>query len=54
MNAQQYAASGVLYTYQPAASVSYVSPSTAARGGRHAGDGARRALLVRRLRRSAC
>merc|ERR1739841_442685 len=29
MNGQQYARSGVSYTYQPAASVSYISPSTA-------------------------
>ena len=42
MNGQQYAPSGVSYTYQPAASVSYVSPARALAGGRHAGDGARR------------
>ena len=29
MNGQQYASSGVSYTYQPSASVSYISPSTA-------------------------
>merc|ERR1711981_226749 len=29
MNGQQYARSGVSYTYQPAASVSYISPTSA-------------------------
>ena len=28
MNGQQYAQSGVSYTYQPAASVSYISPTS--------------------------
>ena len=36
MNGQQYAPSGASYTYQPSASVSYVSPSTAlSEGGTH-------------------
>ena len=36
MNGQQYAPSGASYTYQPSASVSYVSPSTAlSEGGMH-------------------
>jgi len=36
MNGQQYAPSGASYTYQPSASVSYISPSTAlSEGGTH-------------------
>ena len=36
MNGQQYPPSGASYTYQPSASVSYISPSTAlSRGGTH-------------------
>ena len=56
MNGQQYAPSGASYTYQPAASGELRLAVARARGGRHAGDGARRRLLVvvGGARRAAC